>query len=366
MQIQDFLKIYREKSDEELLQLSVVRDELTSEARFALESELSRRQISVAAESSASEIDASRLPVGRAGAGQRLPGRMWQGVGGFVEEVLRTYHEHFWLFFRITLPAVVISTFAVIASRNEAREILRHLPRGIELLAYRGEILEIWLIDLCAYVVSWMAFSFSFGAICIAVEENAAGFMPSAGHCLFNVRERLGPFVRLCLLLLLFAGASVAVCELLVTPLFFVLPKWHLHPSRLVVLGISDGMVGLAFLLLSRLALSVPAIVLDDCTVWNSLFRSIELTRERWLTLAALLTKSLIGSYVAGMAPYWLVSFIQISTPLPSWFSWVLTAASIIGVTVVEPTMFVGFALLYLKMTAPDIAPSGVLASQLA
>jgi hypothetical protein len=365
MQIQDFLKIYREKSDEELLQLSVVRDELTSEARFALEGELSRRQISVAADSAASESP-NRLPIGRVDDGQSLHGRMWQGVGGFVEEVLRTYHEHFWLFFRITLPAVVVSTFVFITRSNETREIAKRLPRGIELLAYRTDILEIWLINVSAFLISWMVFSFSFGAICIAVEENAAGFMPSAWHCLLNVRERLGPFVRLCLLLFLFAGASVAVCELLVTPLFFVLAKWHLHPSRLVVLVISDGMVGLEFLLLSRLALSVPAIVLDDCTVWNSLFRSIELTRGRWLALAALFSKSLIGSYVAGMAPYWLVSFIQISTPLPSWFSWVLTAASIIGVTVVEPTMFVGFALLYLKMTARDIAPSGVLASQLA
>jgi hypothetical protein len=60
MQIQDFLKIYQEKSDEELLQLSAVRNELTSEARFALESELSRRQISVAAESAAS-VSVERL-----------------------------------------------------------------------------------------------------------------------------------------------------------------------------------------------------------------------------------------------------------------------------------------------------------------
>jgi hypothetical protein len=35
---------------------------------------------------------------------------------------------------------------------------------------------------------------------------------------------------------------------------------------------------------------------------------------------------------------------------------WILTVASIIAVSVVEPTMFIGFALLYLKMSA---TPSG-------
>jgi len=63
------------------------------------------------------------------------------------------------------------------------------------------------------------------------------------------------------------------------------------------------------------------------------------------------------------MCPFWLASFIHHTVPLPSWFAWILTIASMIAVTVVEPTMFVGFALIYLKMTALDSAPSKVLTS---
>jgi hypothetical protein len=66
-----------------------------------------------------------------------------QGVGEFVAEVLRTYHSQIWLFFKITAPAVIISTIAIITGRVEARELARHLPGGFELLAYRTEILEI-------------------------------------------------------------------------------------------------------------------------------------------------------------------------------------------------------------------------------
>jgi hypothetical protein len=96
------------------------------------------------------------------------------------------------------------------------------------------------------------------------------------------------------------------------------------------------------------------------------MFRSDELTQGKWLTLAALLAKSVIGGYVAAMCPLWLASFVRVTAPLPAWFPWILTVASVIGVTVVEPTMFVGFALLYSKMSAVGSAPSKGLAGQLA
>jgi len=95
--------------------------------------------------------------------------------------------------------------------------------------------------------------------------------------------------------------------------------------------------------------LAVPAVVLDDCQVGQAMLRSGGLTQRKWLKLAVLLAKSSIGGYVAGMLPFWIASFIPANTPVPSWFPWVLTVASIIGVTIVEPTMFIGFALLYLK-----------------
>ena len=95
------------------------------------------------------------------------------------------------------------------------------------------------------------------------------------------------------------------------------------------------------------------------------MFRSDKLNEGKWPILAALLAKSVIGGYVAAMWPFWLASFIRVAAPLPSWFPWSLTVASVIGVTVVEPTMFIGFALLYLKMSALE-APGKVLASQLA
>jgi hypothetical protein len=364
MQIEDFVRVYQAKSDEELIQLAAAPEQLTSEARVALRGELSRRRISVAEDSGEPQNDLGAQVSGKA-ATRGLREAEWQGVGDFVTAVLRTYHSHFWLYFQITAPAVIISTIAIITARNEVREISRHLPRGVELLTRHTEILEIELINYSAWFVSWLAFSFVFGAICIASEESVAGFIPSAWNSFVHIRERLNPFLRVSLLLLVLVVVTEGVSIVLGTGVFWIFHRLQVHRSGFLVWAVSYVLTGLALLIASRFFLAVPAVILDDFSVGRAMLRSDELTQGKWLALAALLAKSLIGGYVAGMCPFWLASFVRVSVPLPSWFPWILTIASIIGVTVVEPTMFVGFALLYLKTSAPDSAPSKVLASQL-
>jgi hypothetical protein len=356
MQIHDFGEYYQAKSDGELIQLAAAPEQLTTEAHLALRGELSRRQISIA-EDSVSQGNGASCNAGHVMVSGGLQVREPQRVADFVAEVLRTYHADFWLYFKITASAVVISTIALITSRNEVREISRHLPRGIELLSHKTEILEIWLVTFSEWIVSWIAFSFMFGATCIAVEERAAGFATSAWRPFLNVRERLGTFLRLSLLLFVLVLVAVGACNLFWIPVFWVLRHWQVHTTRFLIAVASYGLAGFAFLVVSRFALAVPAVVLDDCKVVQAMLRSDEFTQGKWLTLATLLAKSLVGGYVAGMCPFWLASFVRVSVPLPSWFPWILTVASIIGVSVVEPTMFIGFALLYLKMSATPSTP---------
>jgi hypothetical protein len=362
MQIQDFVKAYQAKSDEELIQLAVSLEQLSAEARVALEGEMSRRAISIADNSDVSQHDGDGKNSRRTTPSDRLQtgdGHN-EGVGDFVVEVLQTYHGHFWLFFKIATPAVIMTTIAIILARNEVREISRHLPRGIELLAHKTEILKIGLINYSVWILSWIVFSFVFGATCIAVEESVAGFTASAWRSFLNIRERLGPFLRVSLLLLVLVVVAEAASVLLGTGVFWVLRQWRVHLAGRLIMVVSYGLVGPALLIVSRLFLAVPAVILDDCSVGQAIIRSDKLTQGKWLTLAALLAKSLIGGYVAAMCPFWLASLIHATVPLPSWFPWILTIASMIAVTAVEPTMFVGFALLYLKMAARDSAPNKV------
>jgi hypothetical protein len=78
MQIEDFVKVYQAKSDEELIQLAIAPELLTSEARLALQGELSRRRISVAEDSGESQNN-GREQVSKSDTGDcgRLSGKVW-------------------------------------------------------------------------------------------------------------------------------------------------------------------------------------------------------------------------------------------------------------------------------------------------
>ena len=363
MLIHDLAKEYHTKTDEELLQLAMDSEQLTLEAQAALRSELARRRIDSAEHRKVQEErNQDRIEPPRTRGMLLLPDS--QGVGEFVAEVLRVYHGQFLFFVKLTAPAVVVGYIAVIMGRNEGREIARHLPRGVEMLGHKTEILEMWFANFAGYFVSWMAFCFSFGAICAAVRQIEDGVIPSVRDCFATIRERMSSFLQLSLLLLFALFAIEVGAVLLYSGVFWVLHQRHAHLSSFTIQFLSFGSAGLGLLVFSRFGLGIPALVLGNCRVGQAMFRSDELTEGKWLTLAVLLTKSLIGGYFTGMAPFWLASFIPANIELPTWFPWVLTVASIAGVTVVEPTMFIGFALLYSKMSTLSAASSELLAQQ--
>jgi hypothetical protein len=174
MQIPDLLAIYQTKTDEELIELASSSEQLTHEARISLESELSRRGIGIPTLNYLEHADARK---------EQSQDRKPQTTGAFLAEVVQTYHHNFWLFFKISAPATIISTLAYFAARAEVREIFRPLPRGPAFLVYRFEILKIVLCTYSSYVVSWIAFCFSFAAICTAVQNISAGSDIKARHC---------------------------------------------------------------------------------------------------------------------------------------------------------------------------------------
>jgi hypothetical protein len=363
MQIQDLAKSYETKTDAELLQLAASSEQLTREARSALTGELARRRIDPieGLEEHADGVEKERI---RALSLPSHPG----GVSEFVEEVLRVFGGQFWFFIKLVAPAVVVGYIAVRMGLNEGRQIARQLLRVpiSEIVRHRSEFIEIWLANSAGYLLSWIAFSFSFGAICFAVDEIRVGGTPSVKGSFGAIGHRLGPFLRLSLLLFFMILAAESVGELLLSGVFWTLRHGQIHPGRFAISVLTYGFGCLVLLGMSRFGLAMPALLLDDYRVGQAMFRSDELTEGKWLTLAALLTKSLIGGYIAGMFPFWMASFIPADARLPPWFPWTLTTASIAGVTVVEPAMFIGFALLYLKNSAVLPTPSASPIHQLA
>jgi hypothetical protein len=229
MPIHDLAVAYQTKTDDELLQLAGNPEQLTPEAHAALKSELAKRRIDSAAHLNVHEEN-DRSELGQQRIGGTLPLRT-ESVGEFVSEVLRVYHGHFWLFIRLIAPAVVLGYFAVVMGRNEGGEIACRLPRGFGFAGHITEILEIWFANFIGFLVSWMAFSFSFGAICSAAGQISAGVTPSVSDCLAEVRKRIGSFLRLSGLLFFLTLVAVASAGLLGVGFFWILHQRHMHPS---------------------------------------------------------------------------------------------------------------------------------------
>jgi hypothetical protein len=351
MDIQDLAILYRAKTDEELVRLADQTSQLTLEAQNILSIELATRRIHPAIQGNILSVQqvtaADRNSFGR---GVSLP------TGDFVQEVLRFYHNHIRLFVKLVFPAVAIGTLAIITTRHEAREIFRTAPRS-SLLEHGPGFWAVVFLSSSGWIASWIAFSVSFGAICSAVESITTGFEGSVMDSFHAVGEGFSTLLRLAALLLVSFWTLEVVFELPTLGVFVPLSRSLFgRVNSLPIYGLTFIALSAAAWIISRFGLAIPAVVLDDVGVRQGLIRSYNLTRGRSPILAILLVKSIVGGYVAGTLPFWLAGLIPAGISLPSWFSWLLTFVSVAAVAFVEPVMFIGLALLYLKTSEPTPA----------
>jgi len=153
------------------------------------------------------------------------------------------------------------------------------------------------------WFVTWIAFCFSFAAIYLAVREIGMGGIPAVRRSFARVRERFGAFFRLSILLLLLLFVSEVLGGLISFAVLWALPRGHIRPLGPAFWLVTYGCMGIALLVFSRFVLAMPALILGDYPVGKAIFRSDELTERKWLVLAVLLLKSLVGGYIAGMLP---------------------------------------------------------------
>lgn len=344
MQIHEYASGYQAKTDEELLRLAAERADLTPEASLALEGELARRRISVERWPGNLGVESREQSYGIT-----LPKslRAPQTAGQFLADVWDVYQRHLWFFFKLGVPLVALSWMLYYVTTHEINAIARQLLSRYGHLDRPLELLEMLLLRVAQSLGSWIMFSLLFGAFSAATREVDSGGVPSVFESLSTIRLRMGRFWRLSLVLFGLALVAIAASGLVTAGLFWGAKRVHLSSRWPLIF--SYAVTVLAFLTLSRFALAMPAVILDGYGVAQSLFLSDELTERKWTILAALLAKSVIGGYIAGMSPFWLASFLSLR--LPGWFHWVLSALSIAAVSAVEPVMFIGFALLYIRMS---------------
>jgi hypothetical protein len=276
------------------------------------------------------------------------------------------YHSNMALFLKLIAPAVVFGYIAIFVSQERATEIIRHLPHGPEVQYHLIELGEIWVVRVGGWLVSWLVYCFAFAGISVAVEQVDLGKAVTAAACFMPARRRLGALLRAGVLLfgglLLLTGISMLASACV---LIWIAPALHFQLSSSASFALGSGFALLAFLVISRFGLAIPALVLDDCGVAKSIFVSDEMTQGRWACLAVLLVESVGGSYLASVLPFWVAFAVAGNTPVPHWVPWFLDGLAIIGAALLVPNMLIGFALLYVR-SRNSSEPASVLSGQAA
>jgi hypothetical protein len=353
MQFNELAEAYRSKTDEELLRLAAKPDQLTDEAFSALLTELAKRNIAIPKVSA--PPDETHILPKELLHGHGKTAKEFAGVAEFLGEVLRTYQSRYWSFILLTAPVVVLGYVAAWIARSEVHEIARNRPPDIVSSAFRMMLLKMSAINLASYATSWLVFCISFAAICAAVGTIESNEPFSVRGSFAAVGRRIGSVIRLSGSLFLLLLLVLGVADLLGWGVIWIFREVHFRLGSPGIWVVSVALSSAAFLLLSRFGLAMPAVVLDDYKIRAAIFRSDELTEGKWLVLTGLLSKSLIGGYIAGALPFWLRIWLWSSIQLPIWL---VIVGSLAAVTVVEPTLFIGFALMYLRSSAgsPRIA----------
>ena len=274
----------------------------------------------------------------------------------FLQDVLVAYHAHFWLFVKLVVPAAIFGYSAVIFFGARARDIISPLPLGPEILQHRMEILAAGFLRSFGFLVSWVLYCFAFAGTCIAVREIERGVVSSSEQALQVVRERLLPFLRISFVLFLLMVVAILLVIITSIALLGLAWKFGWRPSGY---GWQIGFVVIAlpFLLaLSRFGLAMPAVVLGDYRISDSLFFADALTSGKLAALLGLLLESVVGSYLAAVGPFWIAGCLLHGRALPAWGPWVLWVIAWVGGVLLQPTLFVGLALLYVRGTgsAPE------------
>lgn len=114
---------------------------------------------------------------------------------------------------------------------------------------------------------------------------------------------------------------------------------------------------------MSRYALAIPALLLDNVPFWKCFKRSDELTDGHMLYLLGLIAESVFGGYIALSAPFWIWNFGFASHIALTWtIYWILRLISLAASAAIQPLMLVGFAYLYVTASTPkepDLKPNG-------
>jgi len=351
MQIPNLADVYRAQSDDDLMRLAASSDQLTDDALSALTTELEARRISPPKRPVQNEGRRSKVPL-------EEPQSAQVGItaGDFGKEVFRVYRRHFWHFLILIVPAAVGSYLAIDFVRDETLRLAAQYRLRTSIGARPVDMLQPAVLLLAGYLASWLCLSISFAAVCTAVRAKSEQSPANTFNHLLVVLRRIRSLILLSGFLFLLEVVAVAVTGFVGLGLIYFVAIHRLPFGRLIL---SLSLSFMSQIALYRFALSVPALMLSGVGVQGAISVSRNLTHGRLSLLAMLVIKSVVGGYCAAWLPYWIVGRHYWGERIMGFYPWRVAGLLSAGaVSLVELGLFVGLALLYLRLSAAPVKTS--------
>jgi hypothetical protein len=242
-------------------------------------------------------------------------------------------------------PTSLLAGIILVLADQRIKAISRSIPRG-EFASHFPDILTMGVIRFGAFFLSWLLGAFALAATATVISELDTGNEDENWNrdSYQRARECLRPIIGIaaitfCLFLLGLVGVGFVESAALrifggARFLRYNYPFWLI--SYVVIAAV-----------VSWLGASVPLVLRRDAKISIALKKSVELSSGYEAALLLLVVESVVGSLIA-----WYTVVHGLPLLLPSiwtyrpWYVWVLNLTGILASAVVEPPLFIGFALL--------------------
>jgi hypothetical protein len=263
--------------------------------------------------------------------------------GLLLKNVHILYRLKFRHWFGITAPTSLLAAAVFYLANQRIRSIVTTIPRGN---FHFAEFAEVSVLRFGSFFMSWLFGCFALAAIATVVNgldgEDADTPWKHDSHQ--RAREHFGAIALAALFTFCVFLAGIAVAEFVEITVgrFF---GWTRVPGFFYGATIVGGVVVAS--IVSWFGTAIPLIVRGNTTIWSALKRSVELSSGYEAALLWLVVETLLGSYLAWYATYYVLRLLfPVQLRHTVWYGWVVYALAVLATAAVDPPLFIGFSLL--------------------
>lgn len=262
-----------------------------------------------------------------------------------LKDVYRVYTGQFRRWFAITVPTSLLGSAILLLADRKIREIYRSFP-ATQITHHTAEVAQTAVLRYGSFLISWFLGCFALAAIATLANNLDKGDRQDIwiSDSFQRARERFGPLVLAAVATSSIFLAGMAAIELILVS--FVRALGWAHFSRFNYAAVVVGVV-LISSIVSRFGMAIPLILAEDIGAWAALKRSLKISNGHEIFLSMLVCESVLGSFVAGYAVHFGLTFLfPAQLRYTGWYGWLVYFVAILASAAVQPPMFIGFSLL--------------------